>query len=437
MPPTNDTVYRHASANPSADIVLVEAPPPEDQNSQQPLAPCEANYGKPIDNTHGRPMESHTLNGLRGPPPPPPKFQRQVTQPVSSKNHISFWKKSAGGRDRERPAPKSADAPVNYVQHIQDLERLLRERESHIYSLERQISHQQRLLQEGEMVKQELLSIRQNLRLDDQDEPGVIAKKFGEINKKVDDIAVKFSNALSKSNARRELNTSDLFAQLLAHRKGEHKTPFTTAYPIDADEFIEFGCRSLLNRLLIITVLNGKMLNPDWDTPTNTFYYDLFSCVRDNETQVNVGRWRISTFKTIAGDIQGYCDAKANSFCDRTLIPFCQIAYDSESCQAAIRSIFSDIVALLNLAYVWHYRTRSTVLMLDFEVVHFSPGSQFNNTAARLESSEAKLPTPEFILLTNQLGLMSRKAMGDGNWEEVCQTQAVVLGNGYFSGGKP
>ncbi|CAE6495341.1 unnamed protein product [Rhizoctonia solani] len=433
--PTDGTVYRHTSSNQSRETVLVDLPPREDQTSHPTLVVCNANNVRICENNQDRPPElpnNHSANEQRGPAPPP----KDTQQPVSSKGPFSQWKKAVGGRDRERSAPKGTHNPPNYGQRIQELEKLLRERDNHIYNLEGQLHHQQRQLQEGEMVKQELASIRQNLQLDDQDEPWVIVKKFGEINKKVDDIAIKFSKVLSKSNARRELNSFDLFAQLVANRKGERKIPFSTAYSIDPDEFTELGCRSLLNRLLKNTVLNQKLFHPEWDAQANALYYELFCRVRDNEAQVNVGRWRISTFKTIPSEIRGYCESMANSFCDNTLIPFCKVAYDPEICQAAIRSIFPDLVALLNLAYAWHYHTRSTLLMLDFEIIYCQPGSPYDNLSSRLEDSEAKLPAPDNILLTSQLGLMSRKAMGDGNWEGVCQTQAVVLGNGYFSGGK-
>jgi hypothetical protein len=97
-----------------------------------------------------------------------------------------------------------------------------------------------------------------------------------------------------------------------------------------------------------------------------------------------------------------------------------------------MRLVAPDIVALLNQAYSWNHRTRSTVLMLDFEAVYYPPGSQFSQLSARLEESEAKSGTPEAVLFTSELGLISYKVIGDGNQQRVCQLKALVLGENYF-----
>ncbi|KAH7320550.1 hypothetical protein B0J17DRAFT_710832 [Rhizoctonia solani] len=182
------------------------------------------------------------------------------------------------------------------------------------------------------------------------------------------------------------------------------------------------------------TVLDVRMFNPEWHSSTNKLFCEMYQTVQNNDAQVNAGRWRISTLKAIPNDVQRYRETHAQKLCERTLVPFCQTAYGTELCSAAKESVFSDIVALLEQAYAWNYRTKSTVLMLDFEAVYYPPGDHFNGVFSELERSRTKSPTPEPILLTTQLGLRSHKALGNGKQECVCQTKAVVLGNDYFRG---
>ncbi|CAE6445836.1 unnamed protein product [Rhizoctonia solani] len=388
----------------------------------------------------GNPPLDPSLNEPRG-PAPPPKDLKSTTHPASAKNAFNKMKKTFKARERERERQGSKDAHYapNELERIRDqdrqikiLEKAVSERDIHIRDLEELIQQYRSRLQEGEMLKQELLSIRQNLRLDDEDEPWVIVKSFEEINKKVDDISVKFRSRLCDANARRELNTSDLVEKLIVHQGYEGTVSAKAVCPIGSDEFIELGCRAMLNGLLADTVLERRMMNPSWDKSTNEICYKMLKSVQANEAQVNAGRWRISTFKTIRDDAQDYCELQAKLFCDNVLVPFCKTAYRTEACITAIRSMVPDIITLLNQAYSWNHRTRSTVLMLDFQVVYYPPGSQFNSFSAKLDESEAKLGIPETIFLTSELGLLSYKVVGDGNQQRVCQAKALVLGENYF-----
>ncbi|CAE6428060.1 unnamed protein product [Rhizoctonia solani] len=384
-------------------------------------------------------LANNPIDKLEAPPLPPK--EPKTTYSCSHKNVMIKVKRSFGGRGNGRQGAKDAYHSSSHQQRIQDQELLisdlkecLGQRDIHIKDLERLIHQYQRQLQEAEALRQELSSVRNHLRLGDEDEPWVIEQKFGEINKRVDDISVNFSKFLCKASAHRELDTLYLLEQLLIHQRYERKASIEAAYPIEAEEFIELGCRSMLNGLLIDTVLDPNTFNPEWDSSTNELFCKVYRTTQENDAQVNAGRWRISTFNAIPDDVRSYCENRAKSFCDDTLVPFCQTAYDTEVCSTAKELVLPDIVALLQLAYAWSYHTRSTVLMLDFEAIYFLPGDHFNRSFSELEKSGTKSPSPEVILLTAQLGLCSYKALGDGKQECVCQKKAVVSWNDYFCG---
>ncbi|KAJ1303703.1 hypothetical protein OPQ81_008128 [Rhizoctonia solani] len=321
----------------------------------------------------------YPIHELRAAPVPPNDPKSIPLRRASFPKVKSF--KGFGNRENERHGNKEADYVPNHLQRIQEqarciehLERLLGERDMHLDDLERKIRQYQIQLREEESLKQELSSIRRHLRLGDEDEPWVIAKKFDEVNKRVEDIAVKFGELLCKADPLREFNTVDFLERLITHQEYEHQACIAPPYPIRPDEFIELGCQSMLIELLINTVLNRRLFNPEWDSRTNQLFYRMYASIRTKEAQVNAGRWRISTFKTIPNNLQGYYQTEAKRFCDGVLIPFFQTAYNADACFIAKEAVFPDIVSLLEEAYAWNYRTRSTVLMLDFEAVYYSPG---------------------------------------------------------------
>ncbi|KAF8752817.1 hypothetical protein RHS01_07479 [Rhizoctonia solani] len=150
---------------------------------------------------------NYALHEVQG-PAVPPKDPRSPMQPVSAKNPFNKMKKSFKARERERDRHSSKDTPCA----PNDSERI-RAQDRQIKVLEDTVNDR---LQEEEVLKQELSSIRQNLLLDDEDEPWVIVKNFEEINKKVDSISLKLRNALCGADARQELTTSDLVEGLTA-----------------------------------------------------------------------------------------------------------------------------------------------------------------------------------------------------------------------------
>ncbi|CEL52890.1 hypothetical protein RSOLAG1IB_05958 [Rhizoctonia solani AG-1 IB] len=451
MSPPDGTYHRDKYSKEEEDSIT--AHPQESHNNKTAEHPTlnDTNNVGTIQDLQARAMEmpGNPISQEPRGPVPPPKEPKHSTQPASAKNAFNKMKKSFKARERERDRDRERERerqgtrdvhyPPNDPEHTRDqdrhikvLEKAVQERDVHIRDLEELAQQYRSRLQEGEMLKQELSSIRQNLRLDDEDEPWVIAKNFEEINKNIDNISVKLKDQLCDANARRELTISDLVGQLIICQRYEVAVPTKAAHPIGPDEFIELGCRAMLNGLLVKTVLNRRVMNPDWDDLANDVCYKMFKGVQAKEAQVNAGRWRISTFKTIPGDAKGYCENEAKRFCDTVLVPFCKRAYRTEACLAAMRLVAPDIVALLNQAYSWNHRTRSTVLMLDFEAVYYPPGSQFSQLSARLEESEAKSGTPEAVLFTSELGLISYKVIGDGNQQRVCQLKALVLGENYF-----
>ncbi|GAB1527989.1 hypothetical protein RhiTH_011178 [Rhizoctonia solani] len=405
MAPPDGTYHRDKHSKEDGDPVIYR--PDIQSTTHEPAAPHDTSNVGALQHNQVRATEmpsNYALHEVQG-PAVPPKDPRSPMQPVSAKNPFNKMKKSFKARERERDRHSSKDTPCApndseriraQDRQIKVLEDTVNECNIHIRDLEKAVQHYQSRLQEEEVLKQELSSIRQNLLLDDEDEPWVIVKNFEEINKKVDSISLKLRNALCGSDARQELTTSDLVEGLTVHN--ESTVPTKAIHPIGADEFIELGCRAMLNRFLLETALNRRMMNPDWDVTRNELCYAILKSVQAKEAQVNAGRWRISTFKTIPAEAHTRWETETKRFCDGTM-----------------RLVAPDIIALLNQAYSWSYRTRSTILMLDFRVVYYSPGSQFNISSAELDGSEAKLGIPEVVFLTSKLGLLSYKTTGDGN----------------------
>ncbi|CAE6522840.1 unnamed protein product, partial [Rhizoctonia solani] len=286
----------------------------------------------------------------------------------------------------------------------------------HMDTLEVIVEKHKEQLQQGQALKRELASLRHQLALDDEDEPWVIVKKFGAINKKVDDIAAYFSEILSVSNAVKGLSTLDLLRQLLGLQGYSLRSMahFAAGDRIDAREFIELGCQSLLNELLFKTVLDRQTFNPEWDAPTNRLFHQMYRKVQEKEDQLHAGRWRTTTFKTIPSEASKFCETSAELFRDGVLIPFGRTVYEGDACMQAAHAVFPDIVALLNQAYAWNYDARSAVVTLDFEAIYFAPGDPFDRSYSKLEGPDTETSASERILFTRQLGLVSHKVLKDG-----------------------
>ncbi|KAJ1299642.1 hypothetical protein OPQ81_002631 [Rhizoctonia solani] len=317
--------------------------------------------------------------------------------------------------------------------NIQNYRNRITQLSSDLKKCDDEIAQLQSRAQLAKNLQHELAVVRLHLRVGDEDEPWVITKEFGEINKSTERISFTLATKLSETRAKRRLNTSDLVEGVLLHLGRNRPFPSVTAYEIDPDEFIELGCRSMLNALLIRTVLDHQVYDFDWESSTNQVFYSTYQSIQKNEVQVNAGRWRISTFNAIKNnDIYPFCRTEVERFCKDALMPYCQVAYDKESCSSAKDAILPAIIALLEKAHAWNYRTRSTVLMLDFEAIYYWPGDKYNSKWAKQEDAEVKPTASETIMLTSQLGLRSCKALGHGNLQYICQTPAVVLGNDYF-----
>ncbi|KAJ1299647.1 hypothetical protein OPQ81_002636 [Rhizoctonia solani] len=304
---------------------------------------------------------------------------------------------------------------------LDKLQGFLDKREGHIAQLKVNV----RLVEE---LEQELSVVYQHLGISDEGDPKALVNEFGDINKMIERISRALAVALGKNSPVRALATSDLIQQFCIHLDCGSAASLTASHHINPDQFIELGCRAILNAFLVKKHLNHKVYDLDWEPSTNDIFYNTYRRIQQIEAQVNAGKWRISTLNSIQNaDISTRCRADAKELCDETLIPFCQVAYDKESCSSAKEAILPSVIALLEKAHAWNYRTRSTVLLMDFEAIYFWPGERYNSKWAKQEDAEVKPTAADTIMLTIQLGLRTCEALEDGDRQYIRRIPAMVL----------
>ncbi|KAJ1303478.1 hypothetical protein OPQ81_011665 [Rhizoctonia solani] len=284
----------------------------------------------------------------------------------------------------------------------------------------------------GDPYRQEVLSIRRHLQIDEQYEPWEINKRFGEIVRKVDDISRDMGDALSSFQPIGRHTTLELLK--LVSRKSED--PFLAAAKpttdIDIEDFIDFGCRALINEVLINEILGYSIFHPGLGPKENAYFCELYSQIRRKEPQVLAGRWRISTLKLHA-DRSYSPKEQALRLCKHTLLPFCSAVIESQSCVELIQSMAPRFEDLFTRAYNWNNLAKSSV-MLDYHPQFQPPGSVFETHNTLLEGRKPKPPSSNTILLTSKLGLWSSNALGGGEEPEYSfQTKSTMLAAEYFT----
>ncbi|CAE6528835.1 unnamed protein product [Rhizoctonia solani] len=285
---------------------------------------------------------------------------------------------------------------------------------------------------ESDAYRQEVLSIRRHLQVDELCEPWEITQKFGEIVRKVEDISRDMGEELGPLQPIGKHTTLDLL-KLISKAPEEHSPAATPTADLDVEDFIDFGCRALINEALFNSVLGPSVFHPGLRPETNAFYCDLYSRIRQQESQVVAGRWRISTLKLHANQSYSPRDG-AMHLCQDILLPFCSTVIESKACLDLIQSMLPRFEELFDRACAWEHLSKNSVVMLDFHPRYQSPGSPHDSLYTILEGRKPKPPSSKAVLLTSKLGLWSSNAVGGGKEPEYSiQTKATVLAAEYFA----
>ncbi|KAF8606755.1 hypothetical protein BDV93DRAFT_520383 [Ceratobasidium sp. AG-I] len=301
--------------------------------------------------------------------------------------------------------------------------------------LEEDIRHLKEKLQyySGESYRQEVTSIRTHLQVNDLQEPWQISQKFEEITKQVENISRNLGESFSQYKPTRSPRTVDLVR--ITRQCMSRPDPPAAETPVDMDpeDFIDFGCRTLVNDFLMKT-FDQKVFHPALEPEQNEMLVDMYNRIREKEPQVIAGRWRVSSFNSYESDSYSPKE-QAAKFCRGRLFRFCTALYLQEACTEAINSIISDVEKLFELAWSWNVSTKTSVVMLDFHPYQIPPGEAYYPEGASLEGGrKAKPPASGAILVTTRLGLMSSEAIGgSASPRYSSQLKANVLAAEYFT----
>ncbi|KAG8726711.1 hypothetical protein FRC11_014667 [Ceratobasidium sp. 423] len=286
---------------------------------------------------------------------------------------------------------------------------------------------------ESEPYRKEVLSIRKHLQVDDLCEPWEINKKFGEIVRKVEDISRDMGEALGSLPPTLKPTTLDLLKLISTTPETQPTAAAVPTADLDIEEFVDFGCRALINRALFHSILGSSIFHPGLKPDENKALCDMYHQIRKQESQVLSGRWRISTLKLYANNPYS---SKEDAFrvCENALYPFCGTVVDPAACGELIQSMIPRLEELFELALKWNRLAKNSVVMLDFHPRYHAPGSVYDSQHTILEGRRPKPPASKAVLLTSKLGLWSSSAVGGGKDPEYSiQTKATMLAAEYFT----
>lgn len=313
------------------------------------------------------------------------------------------------------------------MQQIKDLNRDLQEKGREVEILSNQCYFYQ-----SEPYRQEVLSIRTHLQVNDPQEPWQISQKFGDITKQVENISRNLGEFLASSYKAIASPRATHFSPVLRRCMTHPDHPVAEA-PIDVEpeDFIDFGCRALINDCLM-KMLNPEVFHPALSPEQNLLLVDLYKKIRKQDPQIISGRWRVSAFKSHENLPYPPKDQAAN-IC-QIIFLLCTHIYEPEACTKAIERISSEVENLAKVAWSWNVLAKTSMVTLDFHPYHILPGEAYSPDRVNLEGGrKSKPPASGSILATTRLGLMSSEAPGR-SMEPVYsyQLKATVLAKEYF-----
>ncbi|KAB5593087.1 hypothetical protein CTheo_3469 [Ceratobasidium theobromae] len=378
-----------------------------------------------------------SANGTTPAPPAPPARHPHRQPTRSATIDLPGTPKKPTETSKLEPNPKiTADGP-NAAIHERDVR--IRELEERIRQLEIETTDLQTKCAcfESEPYRDEVLSIRVHLQVNDLIEPWEVSQKFGEIVRQVEDISRNLGEVLSSHQPIRELKTDD-FLKLLPRRPHENQPPTlpTPSLSVEPEDFVDYGCRALINEKLFYAFLGPQVFHPILKQEENRIISRTYEKIRKQESQVIAGRWRVSTFQSHGKVTYNYKEL-ALQFFETQLGPFCKNAYGEKACEEAFASILPAVTSLFERTVAWNFLAKQSVVMLDFHPSFSSPGSFYDPQTTALEGRRTKPPSSKTILLTSKLGLWSSRAIGDmkdmKDPEYTVQTKATVLTAEYFA----
>ncbi|KAG9106670.1 hypothetical protein FRC07_008759 [Ceratobasidium sp. 392] len=333
------------------------------------------------------------------------------------------------------PVPEPVAAPAPAPPSVPAPPALAREKRTGTPKPDPQAEEIQRLQErcrylESSSYRQELLSIRNHLQVNDLQEPWQVSQKFQAINKKVENVSRNISEYLAdRFTPTVSLKTSDFIASSQNRPSKTDRDPL-----VQAEDFVDFRCRSLINDELMHTLFYEKMFHPVLasESELDGLLSSMYKNVQSQESQVIAGRWRVSSFNAFK-HLVFPAEKVAFDFCQKTLLEFCRKVYGDKPAEEALNKFFPEVAGVFEYAWSWYSSAKSSLVLLDFQPYHFFESSPFEPEFASLEGRKLKPPSSGTILLTTRLGLMSMEAIGGGSPpQQAIQAQATVLTTEFF-----
>ncbi|KAG9091990.1 hypothetical protein FRC06_000296 [Ceratobasidium sp. 370] len=338
------------------------------------------------------------------------------------------------------PAPASSPAPapsaattasaanserrIGARQPVDPREERIRELKEQINQLEEQCE-----FYKGGQYRQELLSIRTHLQVNDLKEPWQISQEFQAINKEVENVSRNLSEYLADrfQPAVPSFHTSDFVASAQSNSAKAERSPY-----VSPEDFVDFRCRSLINEELMVVLFDEKFFHPALEPGPNELLTTMYKKIQMQEPQIIAGRWRVSSFSAHKSLAFPYQDA-AHRLCQEIILEFCRHIYGDKPAEEALNKVYPEIIAIFKHAWLWYSSNKSSLVLLDFQPYYYCPGSPFDPEYTILEGRKMKPPSSKTILLTTRLGLISSEAQGGGKPpQQIVQAKAAALTAEYF-----
>ncbi|CUA67948.1 hypothetical protein RSOLAG22IIIB_13588 [Rhizoctonia solani] len=358
------------------------------------------------------------------------------------------WDQNSSRRNKGISAPSSIPHPTASVpdtskcaarevkiEVIDNPSRRQADLETEIRELRKTIAEQDAKLQyyQSEPYRNEVLSIRRHLRVAEEHEPWRISQMFTEITGKVESISGELSELLLPLQPVSQPTARSLFERLrFVQEESQLPAKHISRHSVRPDEYVDFGCRALINQFLMDIMFNAQEFHPSLNSEENHVLYSRYKQIRVQDPQVIAGHWRVSTIESLRETHKDHA-LLTHRFFEEILKPFCSNIYNLESLSQTLDPITSEFFELLKLASDWRSFTDRSVVMYDFHPQFLEPGAEFNIHEVEIEGARSNTLSSNKALLTTRLGLHSSRTLGDSQGVEIAtQSKICVLTSEYF-----
>ncbi|KAG9091447.1 hypothetical protein FS749_016542, partial [Ceratobasidium sp. UAMH 11750] len=337
----------------------------------------------------------------------------------------------------------------DYFKELRLLDAAMKEKDSELRKLDQAYERLTRelleLRQQIQQAQGEHTSLRSRLQLQENTGLGGINKALADLNQGIDDVGRVTSQYLVDKHVQKafDKNASNVTALdahhlpelkvLLGHVDGrsslvaswDHKV----ALPLS--DFLDYAIRSLLCEHICerIFVPFHPAVNPSQSSALASMYHDI----QQRETQTVAAKWRANCFKGIYKP--GTLDAAAHhvgviarEFIAGSLSPLLTYFFGEKAGVELENQHLDRLNQLFRVAWDWNSMLKGEVIVEgDFHPKYYGPLHCFDPSSMSEIKPDPRNSQPEYILGTLGLGLISSRAVGDGQEPEVVIVHKAIV----------